>query len=292
MKNLSESYLEKVQNVQRLKLVVVGQDPYSFGGNGIAFCKNSFEDLFDGNCSGDYVLNSLGYTMDYAKQTYANPVDMFLDLLNKGIAFINMSAEHLKSKEIEYYRKFYDYNSVFLSKAEKIVVLGISKSKLIFEELYSLEFKANEFLIHPSGKNREDERWTRYWTGTYLKDKYLEGKVMDNNLSYPILDKATLMQYFDLNIPPHMLYSKGSVEKGMHGVEFVNGDYFASHYHLKTKLAKYPFQSKIANISPQELTRMASREPNFAQWPKVKYSADYYEIQKYSLSWIVNTLFK
>ena len=292
MKNLSESYLEKVQNVQSLKLVVVGQDPYPIGANGIAFCKSSFADLYDENCSGAYVLNALGYTLGYAIQTYINPVDMFMDLLDKGIAFVNMSGERLENTNIEYYQKFYDYNSAFLSKAEKIVVLGLTTSKAIFEELYASNFKVTEYLIHPSGKNREDERWTRYWTGTYLKDKYLEGKVMDDNLSYPVLDKASLMQYFDLNIPQHLLYSKGSVEKGIHGVEFVNGDYFASHYHLKTKLAKYPYQGKIANISPQELTRMASREPNFAQWPKVKYSADYYEIQKYSLSWIVNTLFK
>ena len=39
MNNLNNEYQEKLQSIDKLNLVIVGQDPYPVGANGIAFCK-------------------------------------------------------------------------------------------------------------------------------------------------------------------------------------------------------------------------------------------------------------
>ena len=53
-------YRKAAKKVAQLKLVIVGQDPYPRGSNGIAFCKNTFDELFaESFDAGDY-YNSYG----------------------------------------------------------------------------------------------------------------------------------------------------------------------------------------------------------------------------------------
>jgi hypothetical protein len=236
-------------------------------------------------------LESLGITKVVAMEQYHNPEDLFMDLLNKGVAFINMSGEHLQNAEVEYYKKFYDYNAAFLSKAKHIVVLGVGTAKTIFEELYATKFKLSSALIHPSGKNKEDARWQQVWTGTYLKDNFLVDKTVEA-LDKNILSKSEIEKHFYLNLPNASLYSNGPVERGVHGVELIEGEYYASHYHLKTKIAKEPLRAILSRMNGMELTRLAGLETDFHQWPKVKYVPDPYFIQKYKLSWLIKQFVK
>ena len=176
MNNLKTEYLEKLQSIDKLKLVIVGQDPYPVGANGIAFCKNTFSELEDFRCCGKDVLFSLGVDLDQSRQAFATPIDLFMYLLDEGIAFINVNHElFTANSNVEKYKS---YNNEFLSKADKIVVLGLSTAKTAFLEHYSNYSKVS-YLIHPSGRNRNSmpDQWNRIWATTYLKTNYL-----NNNL--------------------------------------------------------------------------------------------------------------
>lgn len=101
------------------------------------------------------------------------------------------------------------------------------------------------------------------------------------------------MKNFNLNIPNTQLYSKGNTEFGMHGIELINGEYYASHFHLKTKIAKGNLKQFIENISPKELYDNALKDnSDFQNWPEVKYQGDNYSIKKYKFSWLMNCVNK
>lgn len=172
MKNLKNEYLEKLQSVERLKLVIVGQDPYPFGANGIAFCKDTFSELEHPKCCGKDVLFSLGVDLVEYKKRYSNPVELFMGLLDQGIAFVNVNHElFTENSNVE---QFKEYNNQFLSKADKIVVLGLSAAKTAFNQYYS-EYANVSFLIHPSGRNQFSMpvQWNAIWASNYLKTNFL-----------------------------------------------------------------------------------------------------------------------
>jgi len=172
MNNLKNEYQEKLQSIDQLKLVIVGQDPYPVGANGIAFCKNTFGELEDFRCCGKDVFHSLGIDLEHAKTELSTPIELFMDLLDQGIAFINVNHELFSANSnVEKYK---DYNNQFLSKADKIVVLGLSTAKTAFLQHYS-NYSNVSYLIHPSGRNKNStpEQWNAIWANTYLKNNYL-----------------------------------------------------------------------------------------------------------------------
>ena len=85
---------------------------------------------------------------------------MFLDLINKGIAFINISYELLADTTEKMFQEYQSYNKEFLDKTEHIVVLGSSRTKPLFESQYP-EYRISETVIHPSLKAKEfnNEKW-------------------------------------------------------------------------------------------------------------------------------------
>lgn len=277
-----EEYLERVNKIDRLKLVIVGQDPYPQGANGIAFCKNTFEEFFDLYCCGKEVLFSLGYTEEYIVSKYKNPLALFCDLLSKGIAFINVSSLLLDDATELTLKADILYNENFLSKTDKIVVLGKSNATRLFKQYYS-EYHIFVSLIHPSGlaKKHSQEEWENRWDTAYLKTTF----------SITFNAKRTTMElddYFNLDLPSFKLYSKGNAIEGVHGIELVNGEYFASHFHLKTEIAKEELRKLLENSTPKELYSNAQRENvDFKDWPEVKYEGDSYSIKKYKLSWLL-----
>jgi len=170
--DLKTVYLNKLKTVGSLKLLIVGQDPYPNGANGIAFCKDTFEELQDQFCCGKDVLFSLGVDIESAKDNFNSPVDLFFDLLEQGIAFINVNHElNSNNSKPEKYR---DYNLEFLEKAPEIVVLGLSTAKDAFEKHYS-EYIPVNCLIHPSGRNKTNQftQWNLVWNNSYLKNNFL-----------------------------------------------------------------------------------------------------------------------
>jgi hypothetical protein len=172
------TYLEKAQEVELFKLVLVGQDPYPKEPNGIAFCKNTFDDFFDNYCCGKEVVYSLGLSKEQMIQNYENPLHLFLDLLAEGIAFVNVSSALLKLATEESLKKDAIYNEHFLSKADKIVILGKSKATEYFQQYYP-NYKETTSVIHPSGlaKPSNLKDWNEVWENSYLQTNYLVSNI-------------------------------------------------------------------------------------------------------------------
>ena len=104
---------------------------------------------------------------------------MFLDLLEKGIAFINVN--HILFSENTDVNKYKLYNNQFLNKTDKIAVLGLSTAKVAFQNTYP-EYKNVKFLIHPSGKAKTNNliQWENIWAKTYLKDNFLTKSTIES----------------------------------------------------------------------------------------------------------------
>lgn len=170
MNNLQINYKRILDETELLSVCIVGQDRYPNGSNGIAFCKDSFDEFFDHYCCGKDVLYSLGYSEKLIREKYSDPKELFFDLLKKGIGFINISYELLNETSKQMFQEYQKFNKPFLAKAKKIIVLGSSKTKPYFESQYS-EFKITRTLIHPSLKAKEynSTRWAQVWENEYLK---------------------------------------------------------------------------------------------------------------------------
>jgi hypothetical protein len=166
---LRVDYLKRLGGIQSLSLCVVGQDRYPKGANGIAFCKNTFDEFFDHYCCGKEVLSSLGFSEKFIRSNYSDPIVLFHDLLQKGIGFINISNELLDHTTEKMFQEYQTYNTPFLQKSERIIILGSSKTKPLFKSQYP-EFEILETVIHPSLKAKEFnlEKWNKVWGARYL----------------------------------------------------------------------------------------------------------------------------
>lgn len=174
MSNRNLIYLSDANYVDTIKLLVVGQDPYKFDANGIAFCKETFEMLTDPNCCGNKVISSLGYDLKNLAESgiaATTPVHLFHKLLRKGVAFINVSSTLLENSSNLTLEEDRIINENVLKKANNIVVLGETKATELFNEHYK-KYEITESLIHPSNKNKEADRWKKIWNTNYL-EKYI-----------------------------------------------------------------------------------------------------------------------
>ena len=86
---LEQTYQSAVEYCSDIKLLVVGNKEYDNGANGIAFCKNSWSEILQSQCSGRYLLCALGINFQNACVKYHNPVELFLEMAKQGIAFFN-----------------------------------------------------------------------------------------------------------------------------------------------------------------------------------------------------------
>jgi len=166
-------YKDLLEKVDKLQLVVVGQDPYPNGANGIAFCKNTFDELLDQYCCGKDVLFSLGIDVKNASIEFKSPVDFFEYLLvEKGIGFINVNHK-LFSENKDSSEEFIPFNEAFLSKAENIAILGETLSKDVFFKYYP-QYKEAKSFVHPSGKARNSFplKWETVWGTNFLQKTY------------------------------------------------------------------------------------------------------------------------
>ncbi|MGB1117256.1 MAG: NERD domain-containing protein [Parvibaculales bacterium] len=174
----AEKYYADAKNLSEIKVLIVGQDPYPKGGNGVAFCKNSHYELFQAGCSGGTVIKSLGLTEEMVRRDYKNPTVLFHDLLDsRGICFVNISHRRLNSLTVEEIEEAVAlakmFNLELVQRAKQVIVLG-KRTNRYFSKFYE-GFVPDEVLIHPSPKAGEsnEAEWEATWATENSLAKFL-----------------------------------------------------------------------------------------------------------------------
>ena len=173
--NFSEYYHRIAIEYADINMLIVGQDPYKSFSNGVAFCMNSYYNLYE-DTSGKTVLESLGYTKEVARlKSRKNPEGLFIYLLlEHGICFVNIFDEVLENlsvfERIQSAERAKIVNFPIVKKSNYIVLLGKSITKTEFVKYYP-NVRVDKVLIHPSSRNKSDnfEEWSEIWSTNYLE---------------------------------------------------------------------------------------------------------------------------
>lgn len=98
-KNALSNYLSFADRKDDYKLCIIGKDPYPEDSIGIPFCKIAINDK---TCSGYYLLTALGISiksLNY-KYTIDEVIQIFYDLINKDVLFLNSSYYFLNKENL------------------------------------------------------------------------------------------------------------------------------------------------------------------------------------------------
>lgn len=98
-----------------------------------------------------------------------------------------------------------------------------------------------------------------------------------------------LEKYFNLYIKNEELFEKtGEIIEGKHGVTIINGEYYASLYHLQNGIAKGELLNVLKTKKDKELKSLAKeKNTDFDTWQTVVYKNEAGVFQKYKYSWLV-----
>lgn len=159
-----------------LQLIVVGKDPFPTDATGIPFCKTTWEQQLAFNCSGQYVLRSLGVNLMEAQRAYLTPSALFEYLASIGILFLNASYTFIgqkirKSKHWEHLYAAHLVNDPFIRVANKVIYCGeAQKIKWV------TDIDTGWCVVHPDVRNRVNPRtsmrWSTVWNDNALRDTF------------------------------------------------------------------------------------------------------------------------
>jgi uracil DNA glycosylase len=167
-------YLKNAENnAENIKIVLIGQDPYPSDANGIPFCKNDLKNIK--NTSGGFILKRLGILSFDSNDGIAT----FHHLLEKGILFLNLSNQLLKTEDGKWLnRELIDELLIDSFKSNENIISKLNPSVLILrlgsQKKLSGFFKSNYYkpnkdkykilsIIHPSPFNKNRESWRNIW---------------------------------------------------------------------------------------------------------------------------------
>ncbi len=205
MPTLEEIYFNRIQELSKIKILIIGESPYSKGANGVAFCKNSWDELFEGKeileeneekrCCGQDVLYSLGFEEEKVRSKFESPIHLWIYMLERGIVMINIAHNILINKYIpgqttevyaealfkanqETILKSKALNYPIIEKSDELFILGELAAKCIFNHFYTdFKDKPKEVVIHPSSRCKANENkekhheWSETWGEKYLLRK-------------------------------------------------------------------------------------------------------------------------
>lgn len=172
---LCNLYKKKALALKGIKICIVGRDPYPSAAMNLPFCKNQF-DIKRDNCSGKHLLRGLGVDVHSPKYSSLEPYDIFMDLLDQGIAVLNSSYYYLeketlsKRKHMEFFNEAYtETNKELFKKSDIIILLGES-SKMV--EWLNIKDGAERKMVtvcHPDVRNRYNSAVKESWNKTFNK---------------------------------------------------------------------------------------------------------------------------
>jgi hypothetical protein len=175
---LPEDYLNILEGLDEIKLIIMGKDPYPEDPTGIPFCKNTWNAMFQYTCSGRYVLSVLGYKRKkILKGKYGCPAEFFKYLAGKrGIVFLNISYYYiggsLRKKEHEgFIEDAMATNMPIMEKAKSIIICGAAgKLPWIASRWIALTTRVKVInVVHPDVRNSSSiyqsvkDEWKKYW---------------------------------------------------------------------------------------------------------------------------------
>lgn len=170
---LPSFYAKIIKSVENVKLSIIGKDPYPTAPMGIPFCKSNWKEFTAYNCSGKYVIESLGSDLAEAEILYNSPDDLFCNLAEKGIVFLNASYYFLDSstitkKHMQFVENSLAINLPIIKRSENVLLCGQAK---VLNSILKTEF---EEAIHPDVRNKamRPELWETYWAKDKLKTKF------------------------------------------------------------------------------------------------------------------------
>jgi len=172
---LPETYIEILTSKNDFDLIIVGKDPYPSSPIGIPFCKGTWVELLQYNCSGSHVLASIGVDLVAAKEKYTTPDKLFEALAKEGIGFLNASYHFLDSDKI--LKKHHCYieealilNKPIVEKSKACILCGQAKiiNKYISGRAYVFE------VIHPDVQTKRlyKKQWNETWLPNILKSTF------------------------------------------------------------------------------------------------------------------------
>lgn len=177
-KLLDKDYLETIKSILdsgKIRLVVIGMDPFPIDSIGIPFCKADWASLRRG--TGFHVFSSL-LDVDCFDECEPSPKKQAIALAKQGVILLNASYEILKKQTSPEEKrnclaKGLKFNSEFVEEAANVVCLG----RVSFNQL-DRKFKNKkkiQFAYHPAarGKSRAKPEWFNYWTKGGLKKSLL-----------------------------------------------------------------------------------------------------------------------
>jgi hypothetical protein len=173
--DLDQEYLNGIKRVGKLKLAIVGRDPYPNGALQIPFVKETWPEL-DKRSAGYNLFNScLGGDF---KNTFLTPSCAAFKLLEDGIVLLNASYFYLEKENIkpekhfEFVNKSLDVNYPILLATDHILLCGDAYKMMN----WVIEFGSNIIteVPHPAlqSKNRSKDKsgWEQWWNSGKIKE--------------------------------------------------------------------------------------------------------------------------
>jgi len=176
--SFAEQYYRTAKELDSINFLIVGQDPYPTGANGVAFCKDNYYSLYveEPEPAGAIVLKSMGIDLEKARIiSRKNPKNLFYELLTKSrICFINVYSEIFDKIDIEdrdrIAHETLKFNLPIVRKAKTIILLGKGTTKTTFEKYY-IDIPYSHVFIHPSMRAKEANptEWSDTWETNKLE---------------------------------------------------------------------------------------------------------------------------
>jgi hypothetical protein len=172
---LPPEYLDIVDKGNCFNLVIVGKDPFPSSPTGIPFCKESWKEQLKDNNSGLHVLKSIGIDTLNAKDNYPKPSNLFHELADQGIVFLNCSYHYLGTsglpkKDHIYVDQALSVNEPIIRKAASVLLCG--EAKVLEEKIKGV---TNFYkVVHPDIQNRtlKKEDWHKWWADSVIKQRF------------------------------------------------------------------------------------------------------------------------